>query len=77
MRQQQRKELICSMKDNTTKLLVLEEAIVKNVYEDDEGCHIEIELPRRKHICPCCGNETDTIHDYREQTVRNLDVRGV
>lgn len=77
MRQHQRKELVCSMKDNTTKLLGLEDVIVKNVYENEDGCNIEIEQPRRKHVCPCCGNETDKIHDYRLQKVKDLDVRGV
>lgn len=77
MRQHQRKELVCSMKDNTTKLLGLEDVIVKNVYENEDGCNIEIEQPRRKHFCPCCGNETDKIHDYRLQKVKDLDVRRV
>ena len=36
------------MKDNTTKLLGLEDAIVKNVSEDAGICHIELELPPSK-----------------------------
>ena len=65
------------MKDNITKLLGLEEVIVRNVYEDDDGCHIEISLPRRMHCCPRCASMTDRIHDYREQKVKELDVHGV
>ena len=42
-------------KDNTAKLLGLEDVFIKNVYEDESSRHIEIELPRRKHPCPCCG----------------------
>ena len=64
------------MKDNTTKLLGLEDVIVKNVYEDAEGCHIEMELPRRVHICPCCGASTDRIHDYRMQKIKDLPIGG-
>lgn len=65
------------MKDNTAKLLGLEDVIVKNVYENKSGCNIEVELPRRTHICPRCGNETDKIHDYRIQRVKDLDTHGV
>lgn len=64
------------MKDNTTKLLGLEEAIVKNVYEDEESCHIELELPKKVHRCPCCGHETDKVHDYRIQIIKDLPVSG-
>ena len=64
------------MKDNTTKLLGLEDAIVKNVSEDAGSCHIELELPRRKHKCPCCGALTDRIHDYRMQTIKDLPISG-
>jgi transposase len=54
--------------DNTSKLLGLEDVIVKKVWDDGEK-HIEIELPRSKHKCPCCGEETDRIHDYRMQKI--------
>ena len=64
------------MKDNTTKLLGLEDVIVKNVYEDASGCHVELELPRRKHKCPCCGSSTERIHDYRKQTIKDLPISG-
>ena len=64
------------MKDNTTKLLGLEDVIVKNVYDDAEGCHVELELPRRVHICPCCGESTNRIHDYRMQKIKDLPISG-
>ncbi len=41
------------MKDSITKLLGLKDAIVENVYEDADGCHIEMELPQCEHRCPC------------------------
>ena len=64
------------MKDNTTKLLGLEDVIVRNVYEDAEGCHIEMELPRRIHVCPCCTASTNKIHDYRMQQIKDLPAHG-
>lgn len=63
-------------KDNTAKLLGLEDVFIKNVYEDESSCHIEIELPRRKHPCPCCGAETDRIHDYRMQKIKDISAFG-
>ena len=64
------------MKDNTAKLLGLEDVIVKNVYEDAENCYVELELPRRIHKCPRCGVSTDRIHDYRMQKIKDLPVHG-
>ncbi len=64
------------MKDNTTKLLGLEEVIVKNIREDEESKHIEIELPRKEHICPSCGEKTEKIHDYRMQRIKDCPAFG-
>lgn len=71
-----RKDSVCSMKDNTSKLFGLEEVIVKNIYENESGCCIELELLRRKHICPRCQRETARIHDYRIHLVKDMDIRG-
>lgn len=60
----------------TSKLLGMEDVIVKNVWEEADHRHIEIELPRRKHRCPDCGRMTDAIHDYREQRVRDIPSYG-
>lgn len=65
------------MKDNTSKLLGLEAVIVKNIYENETGCCIELELPRRKHSFPRCQSETERIHDSRIQQVKDLDMNGV
>ena len=62
--------------DNTAKLLGLEDVIVKKVWDEGQEKHIEIELPRRRHVCPCCGTETDQIHDYRMQKIRDISSFG-
>ena len=41
--------------DHTAKLLGLEDVTVKKAWDEEEERHIEIELPRRLHRCPCCG----------------------
>ena len=62
--------------NDSAKLLGLEDVLVKNIYEVHGEQHIDIELPRRIHRCPCCGCETDRIHDYREQKVKDLNTFG-
>lgn len=58
--------------DNTAKLLGLEDVIVKKVWDEEQEKHIMIELPRRMHVCPWCGTETDQIHDYRMQRIKDI-----
>lgn len=60
--------------DNTSKLLGMEEVTIKKVWEEGGKRHISIEMPRRAHRCPICGEMTQAVHDYREQQVR--DVAG-
>ena len=62
--------------NTTSKLLGMEDVIVKKVWEEWDRRHIEVELPRRMHKCPACGKETDTVHDYREQRVRDMPSYG-
>ena len=60
--------------DYTAKLLNLEDVIITGVENISDQLHISIELPRRKHICPCCGFETDSIHDYRLQQIKDVPL---
>ena len=62
------------MKDYTAKYLNLEDVIITNVENISNQLHIYIELPRSKHICPCCGAETDRVHDYRIQIVKDVPL---
>ena len=61
-------------KDYTAKLLNLEDVIITNVENISGQLHISMELPRRKHICPCCGVETDRVHDYRMQLIKDIPL---
>lgn len=61
-------------KDYTAKMLDLEEVIITNVENISDQLHISIELPRRKHRCPCCGAETELVHDYRMQTIKDVPL---
>lgn len=60
--------------DYKTALLDLEEAIVKKVEKCENEVYIHIELPRKPHKCPCCGETTEKIHDYRTQRVKDIPL---
>ena len=60
--------------DYTIKLLNLEDVIITGVENISDQLHISIELPRRKHICPCCGAVTDRVHDYRMQIIEDVPL---
>lgn len=55
----------------TEKILGLQEVIIKKCEETESICRIEIELQRKRCICPCCGRMTDRIHDYRKQVIKD------
>lgn len=61
-------------KDYTPELLNLEDVIVREVVNVEDEVQIHIELPRKEHPCPVCGEETDQIHDYREQRVKDIPL---
>jgi len=58
--------------DYTAKLLKLEGLIITGVEEISGELHIHMELPRKEHCCPQCGASTSCVHDYREQTIKDI-----
>ena len=70
------KELLCSMDNNSAKILGLKDVIVKNVESTEKELHINIELARRVHKCPVCNTKTNSIHDYRKQIIRDRKAFG-
>ena len=54
----------------TEKLLGLQDVDIEKIEEFDNSIHINCRLKRKPHKCPCCGNLTDKVHDYREQSKR-------
>lgn len=59
------------MDNYTAKIIGLKDAIVTKVEDKEKILEVHIELKRKKHICPNCGAETSTIHDYRIQKVKD------
>ena len=62
------------MTDYTAEFHNLEDVIITKVENISDQLHISIELPRRKHVCPCCGAVTDRVHDYRMQVVKDIPL---
>ena len=60
--------------DYTTVILDLEGIEVKKAEQDGEELQIYIEMERKSQICPCCGEETQRIHDYRTQRVKDIPL---
>ncbi len=58
--------------DYTTEFLNLKDVIVTDVKNLSDQLHVYLELPRKEHICPCCGAQTDRVHDYREQIIKDI-----
>ncbi len=58
---------------HTTKNLIgLQDVILKNVKQSENSIYIHVQMPRKEHICPCCGKSTDKIHDYRKQYIKDI-----
>ena len=60
--------------DFTTVILDLKDVTIKKVEKNENELHIHLELPRRKHKCPKCGEWTDRIHDYRTQKIKDIPL---
>ena len=58
----------------TEKLLGLQDLIIGKIEDNEKEIHIYGEMKRKPHKCPCCGEFTDKIHDYREQTIKDIPL---
>lgn len=58
------------------KLLGLQGVKIKNVENMAEKMQVELEMERRPHKCPACGRQTDRVHDYRKQVVKDMPAFG-
>ncbi|MEG1569149.1 MAG: transposase family protein, partial [Oscillospiraceae bacterium] len=60
----------------TAKMLGLEDVIINNVENGKDILQIYISQPRKTHICPCCHEPTDSVHDYRAQPIKDINAFG-
>lgn len=52
----------------------LEDVTVTKTEEVGENFYVHLELPRKSHRCPACGEKTNRVHDYRTQKIKHLKV---
>ena len=65
-----------SHEDVIKSLLGIQDVTVTDLEENETDIYIHLQLEREPHACPCCSELTDTIHDYRLQKVRDIELRG-
>jgi transposase len=54
----------------------MKDIIVTDIDKSPEFTTIHIESLRRYHHCPCCHQQTDTVHNYLIQTVIDIPILG-
>ncbi|MFB4166267.1 transposase family protein, partial [Alteribacillus sp. JSM 102045] len=52
----------------------LEDVVVTKTEEIGEAFYLHVEVPRKSHRCPACGERTSRVHDYRIQKIQHLKV---
>lgn len=57
-------------------IIGLQDVIINKVEKFDNQLHIYCTLKRKSHKCPSCNKETNTIHDYREQVIKDIPAFG-
>ena len=62
--------------DYTKELTGLQGIIIEKIERNDLTTTIHIKMERKLTKCPCCGELTDTIHDYRTQLVKDIPAFG-
>ena len=56
------------------ELLGFKDVTIKNISTNENLVCITIEAKKKEHKCPCCGNLTSKIHDYRYQVVKDIPL---
>ena len=50
----------------------MEDVIIRKIESAKDEVHVYIQLPRKVHKCPKCGELTERVHDYRERPVKDI-----
>lgn len=61
--------------DIVSNFLGLRNVIFTDFSENDNFIDIYVSTEKSNHVCPCCGNTTSRIHDYRQQIVKHSFFR--
>ena len=63
-------------RDYITNILGIANVSADKIERNREGVHIYISTKQSVHVCPCCGQKTKYIHDYRTQKIKDLNLYG-
>lgn len=61
---------------STSNLTGLQDLEIKKFDFCNDTLCINAEIKRKPHKCPCCNSITDSIHDYRIQTIKDIPAFG-
>ena len=56
----------------TTNLLGIANVFVDKIENYSFSIQIYLSTPKKPQVCPCCGQTTKYIHDYRIQKIRDI-----
>lgn len=65
-----------SQKDYSAELLGMEGIEVEGVQENGGVIRIRFRKQRIRTACPACGTQTDRIHDYHTNVLRDIPISG-
>jgi transposase len=57
-------------------ILGIKDIIITSVNQTDTELHISFDMKKTLHSCPCCNTSTEYIHDYRNQTIKEVSAFG-
>lgn len=58
------------------KMLGLQDVQIEKIETGEEKIEIYLSMSVKAHICPCCGKTTEQIHDYRQQSIKDIPGFG-
>jgi len=60
----------------TEKLVGLKDVLIKNIIQNQNSTEIHVELQRKVQKCPACKASTSSVHDYRNQVIKDIPAFG-
>ena len=59
-----------------TNLLGIANVFVDKIENNSSNIKIYLSTQAKEQVCPCCGQTTKYIHDYRTQKIRDIPFQG-
>ena len=59
-----------------TNLLGIANVFVDKIENNSTSIQIYLSTSATEQVCPCCGQTTKYIHDYRTQKIREIPFQG-